>query len=106
MPEQSKEIQEGKFFAAISYISFFCVVSLLLKKNNKFSACHAKQGLVLFVMEVLTLIFSVIPVLGSLIKFLGIILFGIISLWGILQSIQGISKRIPVISGLADKIVL
>lgn len=104
--EDKKILEEGRFFAVISYISFLCIISLLLKKDNKFALYHAKQGLVLFVIEVASFILSVIPFLGSLVKVAGIVVFTIASLWGILQVLSGRYCRIPVISDLADKVIL
>jgi len=106
-PEKKwQEIEEGRFFALISYISFLCIVSLVLKKDNKFAAYHAKQGLALFVMEVVTLIISILPLLGPVLKFLGAIIFSLVSIWGIFQVLMGNRARIPVISDIAEKIVL
>lgn len=106
MPNEERLIEEGKFFAVISYISFLCVVSLLLKKDNKFALFHAKQGLVLFVVEVVTFIISIIPVLGWFLGVVGMVVFILISLWGILQSLLGNYSRLPLLSDVADKIVL
>jgi len=103
---KQKEIQEGKFFAVISYISFLCIVSLLLKKDNRFALYHAKQGLVLFVLEVGAFIISVIPILGWLIGMFSCVIFGLFSLWGILQAFMGNQNRFPLISDIAEKIVL
>jgi len=102
--DKEKEIEEGKFFAVISYISFLCIISLVLKKDNKFSLYHAKQGLVLFVFEVVCFIVSIIPILGWLIGILGSVIFALFSLWGILQVLMGNFNRFPVISDIADKI--
>jgi len=99
------EVQEGKFFAVISYISFLCIVSLVLKKDNRFSLYHAKQGLVLFVFEVLCFVFSVIPVFW-LIRAVIFLFFFMLSLLGILQSLQGRCGRIPVLSEIAQKIIV
>jgi len=106
MATSAKDIQEGKFFAIISYISFFCVVSLLLKKDNKFALHHAKQGLVLFVVEVSCFIFSIIPFLGWLLGTLGLFLCFLASVWCIIQALLGNSNRVPLISDIADKIIL
>lgn len=106
MTETTKEIAEGKFFAVISYISFFCIITLLLKKQNKFALYHAKQGLVLFVVEVVSLILSVIPILGWLLRVFGTLIFLLVAFWGILSALQGKLCRIPLISDIADKIVL
>jgi uncharacterized membrane protein len=106
MTELPKDVQEGKFFALISYISFLCIVSLLLKKDNKFALYHAKQGLVLFVFEVASFMLSIIPVLSWIISRVGIAIFGLISLWGIVQALMGTTERMPVISDIADKIII
>ncbi len=58
---KEKGTQETKLFAAISYVGFLCIISLLLKKEDKFVLFHAKQGLVLFVFEVSSFILSIIP---------------------------------------------
>ena len=101
-----KEIDEGRFFAAISYISFLCIITLVLKKDNKFALYHGKQGLVMFVFEVATFIISIIPVLGWIIGMLSILIFTLFSVWGLLQALMGNSPRFPLISDIADKIVL
>jgi uncharacterized membrane protein len=101
-----KEIQEGKFFAVISYISFLCIITLVLKKDNKFALYHAKQGLVLFVFEVVCFILSIIPFLGWFLRSFGIALLFLISLWGTLQGLMGNYNRFPFISKIADNIIL
>lgn len=103
---EEKEIQEGKFFAIISYLSFLCIVSLILKKENKFALYHAKQGLVLFVFEASSFILTIIPILGGIVRMLGLIFFILASLWCILQVLMGNFNRLPVISEIADKIIL
>lgn len=101
-----KDIHEGKFFAVISYISFLCIVSLVLKKDNKFALYHAKQGLVLFVFEVASFLLSIIPLLGWIISIFGLVVFVLASVWGILQALMGNCSRILLISDIADKIIL
>ena len=101
-----QEIQEGKFFAIISYISFLCIITLVLKKNNKFALYHAQQGLVLFVLEVAAFILSIIPLLGWLVGIFGYAIFFLASIWGMLQASQGLNSRIPLISKIAEKVIL
>ena len=103
---QDKDKEEGKFFAVISYISFLCIVALVLKKDNKFALYHAKHGLVLFVMQVVSFILSIIPILGWFIRTIVLAVFILASLWGILKALMGEYYRFPIVSGLADKIVL
>ncbi|MCX5694868.1 MAG: hypothetical protein NT014_07130 [Candidatus Omnitrophica bacterium] len=106
LSSQEKEIHEGKFFAVISYVSFLCIITLILKKDNKFALYHAKQGLVLFVMEVAAFILSIIPFLGWLIGIFGYALFLLVSLWGIMQAALGVNIRIPLITEISEKVVL
>ena len=100
------EIRDGRFFAIISYVSFLCIISLVLKKDNKFALYHAKQGLVLFVLEVAAFILSIIPLLGWLIGIFGYAIFLLISIWGIMQAALGVYCRIPVVSEISEKVIL
>jgi len=105
-PNDKNIVREGKFFAIISYVSFLCVITLALKKDNKFALYHAKQGLVLFVMEVAAFILSIIPLLGWLIGVFGYALFFLISVWGIMQAALGVYCRIPVITKISEEVIL
>lgn len=101
-----QEISDAKFFAAVGYLSFLCLVPLLLKKGNKFASFHGKQALILFILEVAASILKVIPVVGPLIATLGFVTFGILSLVGILKVLAGEYWEMPVIFDIAKKINL
>lgn len=103
---QDSQIEDGKIFAVIGYLGILCLVPLLLKKNNKFALFHGKQGLVLFIGEVGASIITIIPILGQLIWILAVMVFGILSLVGIVQSLMGNYWRMPVIGEIAEKISL
>ena len=105
-PAIDPQVQEGKFFAVISYISFLCIITLLLKKENKFALFHAKQGLVIFVAEVVVFIVSIIPLLGPLLGMAGFVIFTGFSVWGIIEAWQGRLKRLPLVANFSDKIIL
>ncbi len=102
MPE-NKVIQEGKIFAVIAYLGILCLIPLIFKKENKFALFHGKQGLVLFIGEVAISIISIIPFVGWLVMFFGVLLFGVMSLVGIVQALMGNYWRIPVVADLSDK---
>lgn len=99
-----KEMQEGKVFAIISYMIILCIVTLALKKENKFALFHGKQGLVILICWVGGAILSMIPILGGLIWLLTWVVLGIVSLMGIVQALMGRYWKIPVIGEIADKI--
>ena len=50
----NKDIEDNKIIAAIGYVSILFVLPLFLKKNSKFAQFHAKQGLLLFLIELVS----------------------------------------------------
>ncbi len=104
--QAEQEIRDGKFFAVISYVSFLCIITLLLKQDNKFALYHAKQGLVLFVLEAAAFILSIIPLLGWLIGIFGYAIFLLASVWGIIQAGLGIYSRIPLVTDISENVIL
>lgn len=103
-PIKDPEIQDAQFFAAIGYLSFLCFVPLALKKGNKFAEFHGKQALVLFILELAAAILKVVPALGDLIFTLSFVVFGILSLIGIVKVLMGEKWEMPVIHEVANRI--
>jgi fumarate reductase subunit D len=99
-----KEVQEGKIFAILSYLSILCLIPLLMKKDNKFVLHHAKQGLVIFIAGVALGILVMIPFLGWVLAPIGSLLLLILSLVGIIQVLQGNYWKCPVIYDISVKI--
>ncbi len=98
-----EDVLDGKMYAVLAYLSIFCIVPLIMKKNNAFVLRHGRQGLVLFVAEVGALVLSIVfP--WALRPFL-FILFGF-SLWGMVMAIRGQAVELPIISDIADKITI
>ena len=98
------EIQDAQFFAAIGYLSFLCFVPLALKRDNKFALFHGKQALVLFILELAASILKVVPAMGDLVFTLAFVVFGILSLIGIVKVLMGERWEIPVVSEIAERI--
>ena len=59
----AKDVADNKAVAALSYISILFLVPLLLKKDSPFAKAHAKQGLILFLFEVVV---SFLPMLNMI----------------------------------------
>lgn len=100
------EIQDAQFFAAIGYLSFLCFVPLAFKKGNKFAQFHGRQALVLFILELAAGILKVVPALGDLVFTLSFVVFGILSLVGIVKVLMGEKWEIPVVCDIASRITL
>ena len=100
---REKQISEGKMFALLSYLSILCIIPLVFKKDNDFVLSHGKQGLVLFIGEVMVFVMSV---LFEWIFRPLVFIFGVFSLCGIVAVLKGEYVKLPVISNIAEKITL
>ena len=101
----SKDVEENKGMAVLSYIGILVLIPLLAKKDSKFAQFHAKQGLVIFIGEVIISVIGVIPFIGWLIWFVGWIFLVVISIMGIVNALKGQAKELPVVGGLSHKIM-
>lgn len=102
-PDASLNGHDAKIFAVMGYLWILCILPLLFKKDDAFVLSHSKQGLVIFVGVVATFILSI---LFPWLLRPGLFAFGVISLWGIVESLRGRTLKIPVVSDLADQITL
>jgi len=101
--DEAEKLEEGKAAAILAYFPFLCFVPLLKMRDNKFAIEHGKQGLILFVIEIVALVF-LIPKISDLFWGAIIIFCLIFALAGMLLALQGKKWRIPFIGDLADKI--
>jgi uncharacterized membrane protein len=96
------DIEANKTVAALSYVWILCLVPLLGKKDSKFAQFHAKQGLVLFIIEIIGSLVSWFPLLGQLLMLAMII----IAVMGIIKALNGEWWKIPYIYEWSKKINL
>jgi len=102
-----KEVEEGIVWAIIGYLGILFLVPLLAKKDNKFALYHAKQGLVLFIAEIIIWVVAVvlafIPIIGWIIALVLWILLLVMFIMGIVNAATGKYKALPIIGGIAEK---
>lgn len=96
---EDNDIKENKAIAILSYIGILFLIPLLAKKESKFAQFHAKQGLVIFIVEVIGMFLIPLFGLGALIN-LAALIFSII---GIVNTVGGKMSKLPLIGDLADK---
>ena len=106
MVKESKEVEEGKIFAFLGIflgiVGF--VIVLLAKKDNKYAVFYAKQGLVLFIAYMIVGILGIIPFIGWFVIWpLGYLILFILWVMGIIYSLSGEEKDIPLIGEFAKK---
>ena len=95
----SKDIEENKSIAAVGYIWILCFIPLFLKRDSKFAQFHAKQALVLFIVEVIVGFIVWVPFIGWI---LGLAVL-VLAIMGILQALQGNYWEMPLIGQFAKK---
>jgi uncharacterized membrane protein len=99
----SKDVEENKAIAAIGYIGILCLIPLFAKKDSPFAQYHGKQGLILFIAEVILGFVWVIPFLGWAIGGIGELLGFILFIIGLMNALNGKMVPLPVIGQMAEK---
>ncbi len=97
-----EDVEQNKYIAVFSYLSFLFLIPLLLKRDSIFCQKHAKQGLVWFAFLILTSFIYLIPLLNI---FYGLMVL-FITLYSFVQTLAGKYWRIPVLYKWAEKINL
>ena len=96
------QTEEGRLAAIMSYIPILCFIPLLNMKDNKEAHFHARQGLVLFLVELVAVLFLIDAVSDLVFKVILIAAVGA-SIAGIYFAIQGKNYKLPIVGDLADK---
>lgn len=99
---KKKMIEEGKAAAMLGYIPFMCFVPLVKMKDNPFALKHGKQGLILFIIEIVAVIF-LLPKISDILWTAVIVLCLAAAVAGIFFALQGQEWKVPFIGDLADK---
>ena len=96
------EIEEGRSAAVLSYVPILCLIPLFKWKDNRFAFGHARQGLALFLIEILTGILF-IPGMAVLIVKVVLTLTIILALIGIAFALQDKEWKIPYLGDWIDR---
>lgn len=101
-----KDIEEGKGMSILCYLGFLVLIPYFTEKNNKYVIYNAKQGLNLFIYEIIfgvaVLIFSFIFwriwIITNIIEFIYDAIVFAFSILGIINVLNGKAKELPVIN--------
>jgi len=100
--EISGSVEDVRLASVMCYVPLLCFVPLLNMRDNKEIRFHARQGVILFMIEILAVLFLVDWV--SRFVFKGVlILAAILSATAIYSTLQGKKFRLPIIGDIADK---
>ena len=94
----------AKFLGLISYLGILCVIPIILKSKSNFIRFHTRQGMVLFISEIIFTLIWIIPFVGWFIGFVGWIICFIFSLVGIIKAITGQEWKMPVLHRFTKKV--
>src|SRR3989339_2221703 len=100
MEVEKKDIEENSVVAALGYIYILCLLPLLFKRKSKFAQWHAKQGLLLFGVEILLGWFFAVPIVGWA---LGILVM-LLALLGVVNALNGNFWEMPFLGRYAKKL--
>ena len=90
------DINSNKVMAILAYIGILFLIPLFAAKDSKFARFHTNQGIILFIVAIISYIIGKIPVIG----FVGTILSCLCSIFaiiGIIYAAQGKAKELPLI---------
>ena len=102
MEEVSKKGQIN-ILAIISYLGILCLIPILIKEEDEFVKFHAKQGLVLFIAEVATMLIAWIPIIGWIGAPILWIIWIVLAIIGIMNVAKGKKAPLPIIGKFAGK---
>ncbi len=103
----AEDADQNRVFGILAYISFFCLVPIIVAKDSPYAKYHANQGLVLFLAELalflVTGAFVFIPFLGMIVYYLHLLLLIVflgMAIYGIINAAAGKCVPLPVIGGI------
>jgi uncharacterized membrane protein len=92
----------GVIAALLAYIPFLCLIPLIQMRDNEQARFHSRQGFLLFLIELLAVLFLIPGISGMFWKAVLIVALGA-AVAGIVFGIQGKKYRLPIIGDIADK---
>ncbi|MDD5251800.1 MAG: hypothetical protein PHT12_04165 [Patescibacteria group bacterium] len=92
--------EPDRLIPALSYVGVLFLIPLLTAKDDEFAQFHAKQGLVLFVVDVAVSIVAWIPLVGWSLAIACVI----VSVYGFLQAMAGVKWEMPYLGQYAKQI--
>ena len=96
------QTEEGRMAAIMSYIPILCFVPLLNMKENKEARFHARQGVMLFLIELIAAIFLIDGISDFVFKAV-LIIAAALAVFGIYFALQGKNYKLPIIGDLVQK---
>ena len=94
---QKNDILENKKFAIAAYFGPFVIFAALKSKKSPFARFHGNQGLIVFVLYILSVLIMLIPGYGKALGVLTILISLSFSLLGAFNASKGEKKELPIV---------
>ncbi len=99
--KSQEETKEVNMIAILSYLGILVIIPLLVAKGDEFVQYHAKQGLVLLVVGVVSMFIGVVPIIGWILAPFIFLACLILALIGIINVLKKQKKQLPIIGQYA-----
>lgn len=111
-----EEIEDGRILGAVAYLPALCFVGFAAAPTNRYVRFHARQGLILFGIEVAALVgLWIVDVSVGRIPYLGIVLTAVarlavglaflaVTVYGVAKGASGTFARIPFLGDGIEKV--
>lgn len=111
-----EDVERGRVLAAVAYLPGLCFIGLLGAPENAFIGFHARQGFLLFLLEILLMLFFWIydgtlgripyvgPLVGYLIKFVVWTAVLLLTAFGAAKAANGEVARIPYLGDQVERV--
>ena len=94
-------VNDDKLWSILSYVPILCLIPLLQEETDSDLRKHARQGVVLMLLEILICIL-LIPGVTTVLFSVGLLICIVFAFIGGFSAFQGKYWRIPVISDIAE----
>jgi len=93
------------FFATFLTIIGFAI-ALLVKRDNQYVMFYAKQGLILFIIQIIALLAGMLPLIGKFAYWIILVIFVVVWIMAWINALSGEMRNTWLIGNLARKIRL
>ena len=94
----------SQIMAAMSYLGILALVPLIVNRRDPYVAFHARQGLVLWIWEVLAVFSLSLPGIGKILFQTSSLLCFLLSVVGLVSVLLGRAWKFPVVGQWAQKL--
>ena len=94
----------SRVLAVMSYLGVLSLVPLVMNRNDPYVQFHARQGVVLWMWEVLAIYTLLVPAVGHFFFRFSSVACLVLSVIGVLSVLLGRAWRFPLIGGWAAKL--